>query len=85
MRQEEEQIRAEVKQVLLAKKQKAKVQRTAAQEEEARARAKASREKQEPQEQQKWEAYWKQKAPPGAEAPPWACYIPLYEKGVQVT
>ncbi len=85
MRQEEEQIRAEVKKVRLAKKQKAKVQRTAAQEEEARARAKASREKQEQQEHQKWEAYWKQKAPPGAQAPPWTFYMPLYEKGVEVT
>lgn len=85
--QEEEQIRAEVTKVLKAHKQeqqKAKGQRTAAQEQEARARAKASREKQEQQEQQKWDAYWKQKAPPGAQAPPWTFYIPLYEKGVEV-
>ena len=85
LRQEQEQIRAEVKKVLRAKKPKGKVPRTAAREEEPRAKAKASREQQEQQEYQKWEAYWKQKAPPGAQAPPWTFSIPLYEKGVEVT
>ncbi|MGH3850218.1 MAG: transposase, partial [Pseudonocardiaceae bacterium] len=81
-REEEELLRAEVKKALAAKKQekkKAKAQRTAAQEEEARARAKASRERQEKQEHEKWDAYWKQQAPPAVHAPPWTFYIPLYE------
>jgi len=80
-REEEAQIKAEVTKAIKAKKQQAKAeaaQRKAQQSQQAK--AKQARETRSKQEQAKWNQYWQQPPPPGAEAPPWQFYVPWYEE-----